>query len=174
MDDHALGYETRGMEEFAGSLAGSRCIRGWMRGWVEGRTLVRLLIFLTRSETSSDLSGRAHGSCGRHCRFHSHIIDCHPRQRAGNERVHLDATERNDTSSWTRIHRYPHLTRGFWSTRLALSSPPSSEYISPSLRPPLNLVSGSTPASLPHRPTKLETPPVDSQPPSYPPVNSIH
>lgn len=54
MDDHVLGYETRGMEEFAGSLAGSRCIRGWMRGWVEGRTLVRLTIPLINSWTSTD------------------------------------------------------------------------------------------------------------------------
>jgi hypothetical protein len=40
VDDPLLGYETRGMEEFAGGLAGGRGIRGWMRGWVEGRTLV--------------------------------------------------------------------------------------------------------------------------------------
>jgi hypothetical protein len=40
MDDPVLGYETRGMEEFAGGLAGGKGIRGWMRGWVEGRTLV--------------------------------------------------------------------------------------------------------------------------------------
>jgi len=40
VDDPVLGYETRGMEEFAGGLAGGRGIRGWMRGWVEGRSLV--------------------------------------------------------------------------------------------------------------------------------------
>jgi hypothetical protein len=40
MDDAVLGYETRGMEEFAGGLAGGKGMRGWMRGWVEGRTLV--------------------------------------------------------------------------------------------------------------------------------------
>jgi len=40
MDDPGLGYETRGMEEFAGGIAGGKGMRGWMRGWVEGRTLV--------------------------------------------------------------------------------------------------------------------------------------
>jgi len=40
MDDPVLGYETRGMEEFAGGIAGGKGMRGWMRGWVEGRTLV--------------------------------------------------------------------------------------------------------------------------------------
>jgi hypothetical protein len=39
--DMTIGYEARGMEEFAGSLRGGGCVRGWMRGWVEGRTLVR-------------------------------------------------------------------------------------------------------------------------------------
>lgn len=39
-DDSVIGYETRGMEEFAGNLMSEKGIRGWMRGWVEGRTLV--------------------------------------------------------------------------------------------------------------------------------------
>ncbi|RSH91260.1 hypothetical protein EHS25_009559 [Saitozyma podzolica] len=41
--DMTIGYEARGMEEFAGSLRGGGCVRGWMRGWVEGRTLDELM-----------------------------------------------------------------------------------------------------------------------------------
>jgi len=48
MDDPGLGYETRGMEEFAGGIAGGKGMRGWMRGWVEGRTLVCRLPYWKR------------------------------------------------------------------------------------------------------------------------------
>ena len=40
--DMTIGYEPKGMEEFAGRLSGGSGVRAWLRGWVEGRNLVRL------------------------------------------------------------------------------------------------------------------------------------
>ncbi|EIW69560.1 hypothetical protein M231_04403 [Tremella mesenterica] len=42
--DTSLLYDTKGMEEFAGILHGTRGVRGWMRGWVKGRTLDELML----------------------------------------------------------------------------------------------------------------------------------
>lgn len=41
--DMTIGYEPKGMEEFAGRLSGGSGVRAWLRGWVEGRNLTELM-----------------------------------------------------------------------------------------------------------------------------------
>jgi hypothetical protein len=122
MDDPVLGYQTRGMEEFAGGLAGSRCIRGWMRGWVEGRSLVSATHFFAALDRA-DLIGRTHGPRGRDCCFYLDFFDCYPGQRTRNERIKFPLTARNDPPGRSWVYWNPDITRCIESTGLTHRRP---------------------------------------------------